>query len=159
MLEAAKHVWYPYLHCGIVSAAQNCKSCLEKGKSLKVIAGKITKEHSTQDENKKEYILVGVDRFFRFPYAKLVSNNKADTTVCFMQNQMVNQGVPRNIQCGQAQGFRAKKFLIYCKSNNIKLLFAPVDDHRVMGIVERLIGTLKSRLSIMKIDRQNQQSI
>ena len=70
-----------------------------------------------------------------------------------MQTHIVNHGVPRNIRCDQAQGFRAKKFMIYCKSKNIKLIFAPVDDHRSMGMVERLIRTLKTRLSIMKIDK------
>ena len=109
------------------------------------------------DENdKKVYILVGVDRFSRFPYAKVLTNNKADTIIRFMQNHIVSQGVPRAIRCDQAQGFRAKKFLIYCKTNNIKLIFAPVDDHRAMGMVERLIRILKSRLAIMKIDKSNQ---
>ena len=73
-----------------------------------------------------------------------------------MQNHTVNQGVPRAIRCDQAQGFRAKNFLVYCKTNHIKLIFAPVDDHRAMGMVERLIRTLKSRLAIMKIDKSNQ---
>ena len=109
------------------------------------------------DENdKKVYILVGVDRFSRFPYAKVVSNNKAGTIIRFMQNHIVNQGIPRAIRCDQAQGFRAKKFLIYCKTNNVKLIFAPVDDHRAMGMVERLIRTLKLRLAIMKNDKSNQ---
>ena len=108
------------------------------------------------DENDREvYILVGVDRFSRFSYAKVVSNNRADTIIRFMQNHIVNHGVPRNIRCDRAQGFRAKKFLIYCKTNNIKLIFAPVDDHRTTGMVERLIRTLKSRLAIMKIDKNN----
>ena len=40
MLEAAKHVWYPYLHRDIVATAQNCKNCREKGKNFKVISGK-----------------------------------------------------------------------------------------------------------------------
>ena len=72
-----------------------------------------------------------------------------------MQTHIVNLGVPRNIRCDQAQGFRAKKFMIYCKSKNIKLIFAPVDDHRSMGMLERLIRTLNTRLSIMKIDKNN----
>ena len=155
MLEAAKHVWYPYLHRDTVATAQNCKNCREKGKNFKVISGK---QHYTTldavvepneeiqldfagplpDENDKEvYILVGVDRFSRFPYAKVVTNNKADTIIRFMQNHIVNQGVPRAIRCDQAQGFRAKKFLIYCKTHNIKLIFAPVDDHRAIGMVDK----------------------
>ena len=171
MLEAAKHIWYPYLHRYIVIAAQNCKESRAKGKNLRVISGK---KHFTSldtvvepneeiqldfagplpDENNKDvYILVGVDKFSRFPSAKVVANNKADTIIKFMQTHFVNDGVPRNIRCDQAQGFRAKKFMTYCKSKNIKLIFAPVDDHRSMGMVERLIRTLKTRLSIMKIDK------
>ena len=103
------------------------------------------------DENHKEvYILVGVDRFSRFPSAKVVTNTKADTIVRFMQTHIVNQGVPQNIRCDQAQGLRAKKFMLFCKDNNIKLILAPVDDHRSIGMAERLIRTLKSRLSVMK---------
>ena len=108
------------------------------------------------DENDKDvYILVGVDRFSRFPSAKVVTNNKADTIIRFMQTHIVNHGVPRNIRCDQAQGFRAKKFMLYCKDNNIKFIFAPVDDHRSIGMVEQLIRTLKARLSVMKIDNRN----
>ena len=87
MLEAAKHVWYPYLHRDIVATAQNCKNCRDKGMNLKIISGK--KHYTTLDDvvepyekiqldfagplphenNKEVYILVGVDRFSRFPYA------------------------------------------------------------------------------------------
>ena len=108
------------------------------------------------EENGKEvYILVEVDRFSCFPYAKFVTNYRADTSIRFMQTHIVNHGVPRNIRCDQAQGFRAKKFLMFSNTNNIKLLFAPVDDHRAIGMVERLIRTLNMRLSIMKIDKTN----
>ena len=148
-----------------MATAQNCKNCREKGKNFRVISGK--KHYTTldavvepneeiqldfagllPDENNKEVsILV---------YISDRTNNKADTIIRFMQNHIVNQGVPRVIRRDQAQGFRDKKFLIYCKSNHLKLICAPVsDDHRAMGMVERLIRTLKSRLAIMKIDKSN----
>ena len=57
------------------------------------------------------------------------------------------------MRCDQAQTFRAEKFQIFCKSNNIKLLFAPVDDHRAIGVVERMIQTIKRRLAVMRIDQ------
>ena len=103
MLEAAKNIWYPYLHRDIIATAQSCKECCQKVKNLKLISGK---QHFTAldavvepneeiqmvfagplpDENKKEvYILVGVDRFSRFPSAKVVTNTKADTIIRFMQ--------------------------------------------------------------------------
>ena len=84
MLEAAKHVWYPYLHRDIVATARTCNNCREKGKNFKVFSGKkhyttldsvIEPNEAVQldfagplpDENDKEvFILVGVDRFSRF---------------------------------------------------------------------------------------------
>ena len=72
-----------------------------------------------------------------------------------MQRHFSNNGVPRRLRCDQAQTFRAKKIQIFCRSNNIKLLFAPVDDHRAIGVVERMIQTIKRRLAVMRIDQTN----
>ena len=117
MLEAARNIWYPYLHRDIVATAQNCKECREKGKNLKVISGHshFTSLDAVVEQNeeiqldfagalpaendKDVYILVGVDRFSRFPSAKVVTNNKADIIIRFMQTHIVNHGVPRNIRC------------------------------------------------------------
>ena len=63
-----------------------------------------------------------------------------------MQQYISDNGVPRRLRGDQAQTVRAKKLQVFCKSNNIKLLFASVDDHRSIGVVERLIQTLKRRL-------------
>ena len=49
--------------------------------------------------------------------------------------------------------------MIYCKKKNIKLIFPPVDDHRAMGMVERLIRALKTRLSVIKLVKNNQPYI
>ena len=159
MLEAARNIWYPYLHRDIVATAQNCKECRQKGK--KVISGhsrftsldaviepneeiQLDFVRSLPNENIKiVYILIVVDRFFRFPSAKVVTNTKADTIIRFMKTPIVNHGFHETYGV-QAQGFRAKKFMLYCKDDNIKLIFAPVDDHRSVGMVERLIRTLKS---------------
>ena len=83
--------------------------------------------------------------------ARVVSNTTADVALKFMQRYISNNGVPRRLRCDQAQTFRAKKFYLICKSNNIKLLFAPVDDHRSIDVVKRLIQTLKRRLGVMKV--------
>ena len=92
--------------------------------------------------NRYAYILVAIDKWSKFPTAKVVSNTTADIAIKFMQRYISNNGVPRRLRCDQAQTFRAKKFQIFCRSNNIKLLFAPVDDHRAIGVVERMIQTI-----------------
>ena len=72
-----------------------------------------------------------------------------------MHRYLSNNGVPRRLRCDQAQTFKAKRFHLFCGTNNIKLLFAPVDDHRAIGVVERMIQTLKRRLAVMKNDQTN----
>ena len=164
MLEAAKYVLYPYLHRDLIATAQNCEECRRKGKNFKVISGK---QHFTAldavlepngkiqlefagplpDKNKKEvYILVVVDRFSRFPSAKVVKNNKADTKIRFMPTQ--------TSAMTKHKGLGRKIYDIFQKQS-IKLIFAPVDNHRSMGMVEKLIRTLKTRPFVMRIDDCN----
>ena len=94
IVQAANHVWYSYLHRDVVTTAQNCKNCRNKCKNLKAISGKkhytlldavveTNKENRLDfsgplpNKNRKEiYILVGVDHFSRFPYTKVVTDNK-----------------------------------------------------------------------------------
>ena len=40
----------------------------------------------------------------------------------------------------------------FCNKNNIKIIFAPANDHRLIGLVERLIQTVKLRLGCIKLD-------
>ena len=72
-----------------------------------------------------------------------------------MQRYISNNGVPRRLICDQALRLRAKKFQLFSYTNNIKLLFAPIDDHRAKGVVERMIQTLKRRLAMTTIDKTN----
>ena len=72
-----------------------------------------------------------------------------------MQCYISNNGVPCRKRRDQAQTIRAKKFQLFRKSNNINLLFALVDNHRSIGVVERLLQTLKRRLGVITIDPNN----
>ena len=54
--------------------------------------------------------------------------------------------------CDQAQAFKSRQIEIYCKNNNIKLILAPFGDHRATGMIERLIQTIKRRLSALNND-------
>ena len=173
MLDLSHHVWFPHIHRSIMQMAQNCKHCTKQGKNLKHIIGK---KHSFLMESVVEpneevqldfvgplpdelsrdaYILVAIDKWSKFPTAKVLTNTTVDIAIKFMQRYISNNGVPRRLRCDQAQTFRAKKFQLFCSTNNLKLLFAPVDDHRAIGVVERMLQTLKRRLVVMKIDQAN----
>ena len=56
-------------------------------------------------------------------------------------------GIPRSIRLDQAKcliGYQVKTF---CNKNNIEIIEAPVNDHRAIGLVERLIQTIDSHVS------------
>ena len=59
--------------------------------------------------NKDAYIFVAVDKWSKFPTAKVVSDSTADVAFKFMQRYSSNNGVPRRLRCDQAQTFRDKK--------------------------------------------------
>ena len=89
MLDQSHHVWFPHIHRSIVQMAQNCKHCTEQGKNLKPILGKklsfqmepvveLNEEvqsgfaGSLPDElNRDAYILVAIDKWSKFPTAKV----------------------------------------------------------------------------------------
>ena len=108
-----------------------------------------------EEFNRDAYILVAIDKWSKFPIAKVVTNTTADIANKFMQRYISNNKVPRRLRCDQAQTFRAEKFQLIRNTNNIKCLFAPVDDYRAIGVVETMIQTLKRRLAVMRIDKTN----
>ena len=69
--------------------------------------------------NKDAYILVAIDKWSKFPTAKVVSKTTADIAIRFMQRYIFNNGVPRRLRIHQAQLFRAKKFQFFWNSNHI----------------------------------------
>ena len=131
MFDLSHHVWFPHIHRSIVQMAQNCKHCTEQGKKLKSILGKklsfqmepvVEPNGEVQldfagplpDElNRDAYILVAIDKWSKFPTAKVVSNTTADIAIQFMRRCISNNGVPRKLKCDPAQTFRAKKFQFF----------------------------------------------
>ena len=74
--------------------------------------------------NRDAYILVAIDRWSKFPTAKVVTNTTADVAIKFMQRLISKNEIPRKLRCEQAQTFRAIKFQLFCSTNNIKSLVA-----------------------------------
>ena len=110
----------------------------------------------TEELNKDAYIFVSNDKWSKLSTVKVVSNATTDIAIKIMQRYISKHGVPCKFRCDQAQTFRDLKSQFFCKSNNINLIFAPVDDHRSIGVVERLIQKLKRRrLGVMRIDKNN----
>ena len=70
-----------------------------------------------------------------------------------MQRYISNIGVPRKVRCDQATMFRAKKCQLFCKSNNIEILFVSIDDHKMNLRGCRASDTnIKAQAGVMRIN-------
>ena len=73
----------------------------------------------------------------------------------FLDEYIHIHGVPRNIRLDQARCLIGYKVKSICKQHNINIITVPANDPRAIGLVERLIKTIKRRLSCMKLDSRN----
>ena len=62
-------------------------------------------------------------------------------------------GIPRSIRLDQAKGLVGNQVKTFCNKNNIDIIEAPKNDHRAIGLVERLIQTIKNRLACIKEEK------
>ena len=106
----------------------------------------------TDEQQKDSHILASVDRFSRYPHAKVYHNCDTDTAIEYLEIYKKFHDIPRNIRCDQVQAFKSRQFEIFCNNHNKKLIPAPAVDHRANGMIERLIQTIKRRLSVLNND-------
>ena len=67
-----------------------------------------------------------------------------------MDNYIHFHGVPRSFRIDQARCLIGNQVKNFCTKNNNNLLPAPVNDHRAIGLVERLISTIKQSLACIR---------
>ena len=98
------------------------------------------------------YFLACIDRFSKFPTLKLVTHANGPNIEKFLNKYIAQHGVPRNIRLDQARCLKGNKVKLLCAKHNINLIYAPANDHRPIGLVKRLIQTVKRRLGCIKLD-------
>ena len=62
-------------------------------------------------------------------------------------------GILRSIRLDQAKCLVGHQVKTFCNKNNIEIIEAPVNDHRAIGLVERLIQRIKNRLACIKEEK------
>ena len=66
-----------------------------------------------------------------------------------------NHGIPRSIRPDKAKCLFGNQVKTFCNKNNMDIIEAPVNDHRAIGLVERLIQTIKNRLACIKEEKSS----
>ena len=66
-----------------------------------------------------------------------------------------NHGIPRSIRLDHAKCLVGHQVKNFCYKNNIDIIEAPVNNHCAIGLLERLIQTIKSTLACIKEEKSN----
>ena len=93
---------------------------------------------------------------FKISTAEVFDSANADNILKFIQEHVLLHGIPRTIRLDQARCQTGQQVKTIRSQNNIHLIEAPIHDHRAIGLVERLIQTIKNRLACIKTAARNQ---
>ena len=177
MISPSQYVWWPYIHREILAKTSDYVPCTDTGKNLKPIIPK-SKGHPHKacqepneeiqidfggpiiiDQDKSVCFLTCIDRYSKYPTVRIFEKANGANVVKFLRDYAYTQGIPRTIRLDQAICLVGKQVTNYCNENNINIIDAPVCDHRAIGLVERMIQTIKRRLSCMKAENKDSFSM
>ena len=173
MISLSQYAWWPYMHSEILAKTSDCVPFTDIGKNLKPIIPK-SKCHPHKacqepneekqidfggpiinDKDKDIYFLTSNDRYSKYPTVRKFDNANGVNVVKFLRDYAYTHGIPRTIRLDQATCLVGKQVTNYCNENNINILDAPVGVHRTIELVERMIQTIKRRLSCMKAENKD----
>ena len=170
MTELAHRLWWPLINRDFIRKLKTCRPCTEFGKNLKSIIPKtkwspmkpcVEPTEETQmdfggpildGQGREVYFLACIDRFSKFPTLKQYNKANATNIEHFLTKYIAIQAVPRSKRMDQASCRPGNVIKEFCNRNNINIVCAPANDHRFIGLVKRLIQTVKRRLGCIKLD-------
>ena len=153
-----------------LSSRENINQCLKAGKNIKVLLGthNISKRpaltFAIEEINldfagpldacwgNNKYIHLCIDRYTKFPSAKIANNTSTRNVISFLNNYCHLRGFPRKIRVDHGSCFLSHDFKNFCDKFNIEIIYCTVGDHRSNGLVERLVYTIKSKLLAMSFE-------
>ena len=109
----------------------------------------------TNEKNQDIHFFACIDLFSKYPTVEVLDKANGPNVIKFLDEYIQIHGVPGNIWLDQVHCLIGCKVKNFCKQHNINIITAPANDHRAIGLVERLIQTFKQRLNCMKLDSRN----
>ena len=171
MICMATHCWWPYIHRELIVKATESKPCIVIGKNLKsIIPAKHFNPHIPcvepnqeiqidfggpifEEKGNEVYFLAAIYRFPKYPTAYIYDKANGPNVSKFLDMYIEIHGIPGSIRLDQAKCLVGNQVKTFCKKNNIDIIEAPVNDHRAIGLVERLIQTIKNSFACIKEEK------
>ena len=162
MDQSSAAFWWPGLYREIKEKVENCPSCRSSGKNLTTQLPSTEKNYlEILSEPNQEiqidfagriksktrgdvYILVALDRFSKWPTAKICKNTDTRTVLKFLTEYCSDNGTPRSVRTDNGSCFKSNEFKEFCNQENIKRIRCTPNLHTGTGQVERTIRTIKS---------------
>ena len=108
------------------------------------------------DKGNEVYFLATIDRFSKKPTACIYDKANGPNVLKFLDMYIeYHRTIPRSICLDQAKCLVGNQVKTFCNKNNIDIIEAPVNDHRAIGLVERLIQTIKKRLACIEEEKSS----
>ena len=99
------------------------------------------------------YFLAAIDRFCKYLTAYIYDKANGPNVLKFLDMYFEIHGIPRSMRLDQAKCLVGNQVKTFCNKNNIDIIEATVNDHRAIGLVERLIQTIKNGLACIKEEK------
>ena len=133
MKYLAQYIWWPHINRKIYFHGINCSKCTSAGKNLKtvILNSQISELPPLSEPN--EELNLDFAGPLDFPSAKITSSTSTKTVIEFLQDYIFLHGIPYSIMLDHATCFTSQDFKLFCDSNNIKIIFCTVGDHRSNG--------------------------
>lgn len=101
----------------------------------------------TQSIHKNMYLIVLIDGFTKYASLRPVQSTRVEPLIKFMNDFIINFGVPRRIICDRASTFTCQKFVKFAQDNGIKIIHNATATPRANGQAERYNRTILSAIS------------
>ena len=158
----------------IEQRVKDCTACLATGRNLKYQIpknkyGKLEKLSEPGQEiqidftgklhdknlNGEPQTLIAIDRFSKWPTAKICETSETKEVTSFLSNQFNLYGIPEKIKSDKEGAFISTEYKEFCKARNIEIQCCPPRMHTGNGTVERAIQTTKNLVLANMEDRNN----
>ena len=140
MKSLAEYLWWPHIYREIYHHGRTCSQCLKAGKNIKVLLGSqnISKLPTLTFANEEinldfagpldacwsnnKCILLCIDRYTKFPSAKIVNNTSTRNVISFLNDYCHLHGFPRKIRVDHGSCFLSHDLKNFCDKFNINYL-------------------------------------
>ena len=160
MKSLAEYLFWPQIYRENYHHGRTCSQCLKAGKNNKVLLDthNISKFSTLTFANEEinldlagpldtfwgnnNYILLCIDRYTKFPLAKIVNNTPTKILISSLNDYCHLHGFSRKIRVDKGSCFLSHDFKKFCENFNIEIIYCTVGDHRSNRLVERLVYTI-----------------